>query len=168
MGRNVPHSELQANIILDWLQQFIAEDINHQVLQHHPVPDDSTTPVLLCTDKEKQVEIPAIIPEDSSISKKIAETLNSSNYIISPIRKSYNKVFDATTLVLMASHNLLLGTKQKVKPARLKLANKLHPSACTEDTNQFVLGWDDTNGALYQKFKHSQFIHLEQEAAAIS
>ena len=62
-----------------------AEDMTHQVIQYH---HDNTTSVLLCTDNEKPIEIPAIIPEDSSISKKIAERLSSSNYIISPIRKS--------------------------------------------------------------------------------
>jgi hypothetical protein len=115
-----------------------------------------------------QMEIPAIIPEDSSISKKIAERLSSSNYVISPIRNSYNKVFDATTLVLMASHYLLLGSNKNVKNTRLKLANTLLPSACTEQTNQFILGRDDPYGALYQKFKHAQLLHIEQEDEIIS
>ena len=85
-----------------------------RILEHHYEPNDSDTPVLLCTDEDPtmRMEIPAIIPEDSSIGKKIAERLNMSNYVISPIRKSYNKVFDATTLVLMASRYLLLGSKK--------------------------------------------------------
>ena len=146
------------------------EDTTHHILEIHHEQDDNETPVLLCTDENPttNIEIPAIIPEDSSISNKIAERLNMSNYIISPIRKSYNKVFDATTLVLMASRYLLLGTSQNVGKRRVKLANTLLPSACTEHTNQFILGRDDPYGALYQKFKHAQLLDLEQEAETIS
>ena len=122
----------------------------------------NSDPILLCTEKEQQIEIPALIPTDGSLSKKIAERSHHSNYIVSPIRKAYNKMYDATTIALMAAHYLLTGSG--TNSSRLKLANRLHPSACTKQTNQFVLGRDDSNGALHQKFKHSQLLHLEQQA----
>ena len=122
----------------------------------------NSDPILLCTEKEQQIETPVLIPTDGSLSKKIAERSHHSNYIVSPIRKAYNKMYDATTIALMAAHYLLTGSG--TNSSRLKLANRLHPSACTKQTNQFVLGRDDSNGALHQKFKHSQLLHLEQQA----
>ena len=73
---------------------------------------DSTEAVLLCTDNEQQIEIQATIPADGTISDKIAERLTYSQYIISPTCKAYNKMYDATTIALMAVHFLHLATKQ--------------------------------------------------------
>ena len=102
-------------IFLAAIGEISTEDTTHQILEHHYEPNDSDTPVLLCTDEDPtmRMEIPAIIPEDSSISKKIAERLNMSNYVISPIRKSYNsKCLTHYTI----SHGLplsVIGIKQK-------------------------------------------------------
>jgi hypothetical protein len=127
-----------------------------------PTNQDNIDPILLCTEKEQQIEIPALIPTDGPISKGISERSHHSNYIVSPIRKAYNNMYDATTIALMAAHYLLTGSG--TNSSRLKLANILHPCACTKQANQFVLGRDDSNGALHQKFKHSQLLHPEKQA----
>jgi hypothetical protein len=125
------------------------------------VVDYSTNPILLCTEEEQQIKIQALIPTDGPICDKIAERSLYSNYIFSPIRMAYNKFYHATTIALMATHYLL--KSPGATPNCLNIANKLHPSASTNQTNQFVLGCDGSNGALYQKFKHSQLLHLKQQ-----
>jgi hypothetical protein len=124
--------------------------------------------ILLCTEEKQQFDITDTIPNDGPISEKIADRLSYSNYIISPTRKAYNKMYDATTVTLMALHFLLKTKKpptdNKQTTNRLNIANKLHPSAARNKANQFVLGRDDKDGALHQKFKHSQLLQLEQKA----
>ena len=68
----------------------------------------------------------------------------------------------------MALHFLLKikkpPTDNKQTTNRSNIANKLHTSASRNQANQFVLGRDDKDGALHQKFKHSQLLQLEQQA----
>ena len=85
-----------------------------------------------------------------------------SNYLISPARSSYNKVFDATTIAFVALHALLR------KPAKLTklsdIADRLLPSSTPSLTNQFLLDRDRDGGALYQKLRHAQILNLERTA----
>ena len=71
-------------------------------------------------------------------------------------------MYDATTVALMAIYFLLKTKKPTTNCSNI--ANKLHPSASRNQANQFVLGRDDKDGALHQKFKHSQLLQLEQQA----
>ena len=132
-------------------------------LSEHEDVDNSET-VLLCTEKSQHMEIEATFPADEALSTKIAERLEYSKYIISPTCKSYSKMHDTTTLALIAVHCFMKATKNAKCS---NMANKYHPSASTKGTNQFVLNRDEEKGALYQKFKHSQIHHLEQEAERI-
>ena len=132
-------------------------------LSEHDIVDDPET-VMLYTDNSQNIEIETTFPKDEVISTKIAERMDFSKYIISPTCKSYSKMHDTTTLAFLAIHCFMKATKSTKCS---NMANKYHPSASVEGTNQFVLGRNEEKGALYQKFKHSQIHHLEQKAERI-
>ena len=79
-------------------------------LSEHEDVDSSET-VLLCTEKSQHMKIEATFPADEALSTKIAERLEYSKYIISPTCKSYSKMYDTTTLALIAVHCFMKATK---------------------------------------------------------
>ena len=75
-----------------------------------PLIQQEDETILLSTEPDNQLQELSTILSDGPISEKIADRLMFSNYIISPARSSYNKVFDATTIAFVALYSLLKKT----------------------------------------------------------
>lgn len=122
--------------------------------------DDET--VLLTTNpsKEPQPQNPHAFPGDGSISEQIANRVHFSKYLVNPARTSYNKMFDATTVTLLALQTLL--RSPKTTPKLSEAADRLQFSPDLDKENHFMLDRDSNDGALYQKLRHSQIQSLEK------
>ena len=125
---------------------------------HDPNIDEET--VLLTTNpsKEPQPPNPHEFPGDGSISEQIADRIHFSKYLVNPARTSYNKMFDATTVTLLALQTLL--RSPKTTPKLSEAADRLQFSPDLDKENHFMLDRDSNDGALYQKLRHSQIQSL--------
>ena len=85
--------------------------------------DDET--VLLTSDptKEPKPSAPQQFPEDGPISEHIADRILFSKYLINPARTSYDKMFDATTVTLLALQTLL--RLPRTRPRLSEVADRL-------------------------------------------
>ena len=111
---------------------------------------------LLCTEALQQD--PGT--QDLPLQQEITVRLTFSNYLVRPIRLSYRKMYDITSLTLYASFRWLSQKSDKTKKGghRQKLCTSLAQEPRTSHQLNFALGGN--NGPLSQQFMQAELSSL--------
>ena len=113
------------------------------MLQKHKT---ETEDIFYCNNEEEKDEEEKD-EEEKPIEAKVAERLAYSNYLVCPIRYSYRKMFDTTSITFAALYNWvqLSFPEQRRSKAQQRLLQNLGPNTKSEDSNGFILGRDKGN-----------------------
>ena len=105
-----------------------------------------TEEILICNNEEENDEEEKD-EEEKPMEAKVAERLAYSNYLVCPIRYSYRKMFDTTSLTFAALYNWVEVTfpKQTRSKAQQRILKNLDPDTKGEESRGFMLGRDKGN-----------------------